>query len=67
MGKAKAGKEKDSGNWVPGWFGGKLTVKPSPTQFREHLKDRIAKSAIAKQASAHGLFEKAEADRQFGM
>ncbi|TLX16458.1 hypothetical protein [Rhizobium sp. MHM7A] len=67
MGKPKNEKGSDSSNWVPGWFGSTLTVNTSSNQFKKHLKDRIAKAAIAKQAAAQSVFEKAEAERRFGM
>lgn len=67
MGKAKKEKATDAGNWVPGWFGGTLIVKPSSNQLKKHLKDRIAKAAIAKQVAVQSSFEKAEAERCFGM
>jgi hypothetical protein len=66
MGKAKKQKAPDSSNWVPGWFGSTLMVRPNSDQFQKHLRARISKAALAKPEDAK-IFEKVETERRFGM
>lgn len=66
MGKVKKQKTPESSNWVPGWFGSTLMVRPNSDQLKKQLKDRIAKAARAKFAD-EGVFEKVETERRYGM
>ena len=66
MGKVKKQKALDCSNWVPGWFGSTLMVRPNSDQFKKQLKDRISEAASKKHELA-GTFEKVEAERRFGM
>jgi hypothetical protein len=67
MGKAKKEKAPDSSNWVPGWFGGTLLVRPSSQNVQKHLKDRIANATQDKKACLQSNFEKAKTERRFGL
>jgi acetylornithine deacetylase/succinyl-diaminopimelate desuccinylase-like protein len=67
MAKAKKEKSPDLANWVPGWFGSTLTVRPSPKHVQKQLKDRISKAARAKAATVQPPFDNAEDKRRFGI
>lgn len=67
MGKEKKRKSSEAQNWVPGWFGNTLTVRPTALHLQTHLKERISKAAHSKQAALQSRYEKAETDRTFGM
>lgn len=67
MSKAKKRSATKTENWVPGWFGSTLTVKPNAQSFHKTLNSRISKAANKNKSDKAMVHADATPERTFGI